>query len=89
MIHKNSVLSVERIDLDRLHVTEFMPRDLDRVKRYAALLTDQPDYDMEPIVVQPSPAGYAILNGHHRFTAHLVAGRRNILAIIQTGRSAP
>lgn len=58
-------------------------RDLARIQFYAELLATHPDQDTDPIIVEAiMPGYYSIYNGHHRFIAHVIAGRPVIGCIV-------
>lgn len=82
MIGHNQHVAVQRVKLDELVIGESLARDPDRVIRYYQLLVDNPDEDLEPIVLKPIPRGYVIENGHHRFLAYIMAGRSHALALV-------
>lgn len=87
MISRDATLAVERIPLGQLVIGEDLARDTSRVLTYTALLTGQPDHDMEPAIVERISADlYRIRNGHHRFVAAVIAGRADMLAVVVNER---
>jgi hypothetical protein len=71
------------VPLGNILIGEDLPRDPDKVQRYVGLLTEHPDEDMEPIILQAAPHGmFRIINGHHRFVAGIIAGRPRLLAVV-------
>lgn len=82
MIRSDAVSCVLRLPLSSLSVGETRSLDMRRVQEYAELLTDNPDHDMEPVIVESEGNKFKILNGHHRFVGYIVAGRPNIFAVV-------
>lgn len=87
MIAQAKQLSHLRLGLHELLVTELHERDERKVAEYVALLKKHPEADFDPILVEeyvvaPGKSLFAIRNGHHRFVASLIAGRRTMSAIV-------
>ena len=85
MIPAGATLSIKRIPLDCLFVTETHSCYPAKFQIYLDLLTNHPHDDVDPIVVMPSPEHpglYAIINGKHRFCASIMAGRIELLAVV-------
>jgi ParB-like chromosome segregation protein Spo0J len=83
MIPRAARLTIAHISVADLRPTEFWPRDPDRINRLVQLLLDSPEEELEPALVRPVPGGYAIQNGHHRWLAHLIAGRQTMLTLVE------
>lgn len=88
MIPRNAQLTVERIPLGHLVIGEDLERDHVRILKYANLLEDKPDHDMEPAIVESVGKNlYRIRNGHHRFLAAIICGRPDLLAVVISKRT--
>lgn len=81
MILPGAELSIQRIPLERLHVTEHQPRYPQRVMHYVRLLAEQAG-DPGLICVKEYGDGYEILDGHHRYCALILAGRPDALCLL-------
>ena len=85
MIPKTATLEVRRVPLDQLVIGENLTRDTRRVLAYSNLLSNDPDHDMEPVIVEPAGKDlYRLTNGHHRFVAAIISGRPDLLSIVVT-----
>lgn len=83
MIPKYADVEACYVPLGNILIGEDLPRDPDKVRAYAQLLTEHPDEDMEPVILQAAPNGlFRIINGHHRFVAGIIAGRTRLLAVV-------
>ena len=85
MIKHSSQLSIQRLPLSAIHITEYQVRYADRLLHYIELLTRHPDDAPGLISVQPSPQYpglYELLDGHHRFLAHVMTGRTTVLCLV-------
>ena len=86
MIDANATLTIQRIALSQLQVIETESCFPAKFDIYLQLLRDNPDLDVEPLIVTASPTHenmFAIKNGKHRFCASIMAGRRDVLCIIE------
>ena len=88
MIKAGAHLRIERIPLAQLQVVEtdtpgtYFP---EKFALYLKLLQEYPDQDVDPLIVYKSaehPGMYAIRNGKHRFTASIIAGRKDALCVV-------
>jgi hypothetical protein len=84
MIAQGARLRIERLLLSQLIVTETASYFPEKFAIYLDLLTAYPEQDVDPLIVKPSvhPGLFAIDNGKHRFTASIMAGRKDALCII-------
>ena len=83
MIQADAKLSIRRIPLSQLHVTETEACYPERFALYLQLLCDHPELDVDPLVVRPSvPGMFGIRNGKHRFCSSIMAGRPDALCIV-------
>lgn len=87
MILKGSHYTVAFIPLCDLHVNagEYQLRSPERVIYYMKLMQEHPHDAPGLLFVQPSPyhkGAYEILDGHHRFCAHILVGRAEALCLI-------
>lgn len=85
MILPDAMLSITRIPLSRLIVTEHQPRHFDRLKHYYDLLILPENAHKAPGLISVKPRGdgyYEILDGHHRYCAHILAGRCEALCLV-------
>ncbi len=89
MIKTTSKLTIQRIPLSQLQIVEIgepwtcFP---EKFALYLKLLQEHPELDVDPLIVQPNPAFpgmYAVQNGKHRFTASIVAGRKDVLCVVE------
>jgi ParB-like nuclease domain len=84
VIKDGSSFKIEDLNLSQLRVYENQERYPDRVLHYVKLLKEHPDEDPGFILVKPRDGGYEILDGHHRYVAHILTGRSVALCIIIT-----
>jgi hypothetical protein len=83
MIPATAHTTVRHVPVGSILIGEDLHRDVNKVITYAALLEDNPDQDMEPVILHTTVSGmYRIVNGHHRFVAAIIAGRPELLAVI-------
>jgi hypothetical protein len=88
MIKSGAQLTIARIPLSQLQVLELTEWTCfpEKFALYLKLLQDNPHLDVDPLIVQPNPdfpGMYAIINGKHRFTASIVAGRKDALCVVE------
>jgi hypothetical protein len=92
MVSNSSQLSAKWLPLWLLvvdHADHQTPMDMAQLQWFVEWLTAHPDASTDPIVVAPWSRGvYRVLNGRHRFVAHLLAGRQQIAAVIVEGAHA-
>lgn len=84
MIKQGSKLSIERISIQDLRVFEAQKRYPDRVTHYLSVLAEDESgtSDLGVIYVKPRDRGYEILDGHHRYVALILAGRKDALCLV-------
>lgn len=85
MIKPDAKLSVVKLDLDEIQVKEFQERYPDRLMHYVKLLKEHPGEYAGFLSVTPSNTNsgmYALLDGHHRFVASIMTGRKDALCIV-------
>lgn len=85
MISKEATLSIRRIPLDALHVGDYDPRYTSMIMKYVEQLREFPGHDTGYIRVKPSPIHpglFMIDDGHHRFIAHQIVGRKDMLCVV-------
>lgn len=86
MIRATTKLSIMVVPLERLQVREFQIRDIAQVEMYYHLLLQHTGSYAGLISVKPSdlyPGMFAILDGHHRYCASILAGRHDALCVIE------
>lgn len=86
MIRPDARLSIQRVPLERLQVKEYQPRYPGRLLHYIGLLTDNPGMYAGLLYATPSdthPGMLAILDGHHKFAAAIIAGRPDVLCVVE------
>lgn len=86
MISPDAKLSIRRISLECLQIKEYQARYPGRLLHYIGLLTENPGQYAGLLYVTPSNthAGmFAILDGHHKFAAAIIAGRPDVLCIVE------
>ena len=91
MIVPGTRVRLAHVPLERILVTECQRRYPERVLHYVRLLSDPAHADHAAGFVHLAPYGtrepdgtplYTVLDGHHRYVAHLLAGRTRVLALI-------
>lgn len=85
MISPDAKLSLELLPLECLQCKLYEPRYLDRLLLYVQKLRESPNEYAGVLHVVPSdthPGLYVILDGHTRFCASLLVGRRDALCLI-------
>lgn len=96
MIVPGTRFAVAEVPIERIVVTETgQPRYPDRVNHYVRLLSDPAHQDDFAGLVHLAPYGmhakdrgamprrmYTLLDGHHRFIASVISGRKTVLALI-------
>jgi hypothetical protein len=88
MIKAGATLRIARLPLSSLVVQETVSCFPVKFNIYLGLLTEHPDQDVDPIIVKPldgHPGLYCIQNGKHRYAASIIAGRPDVLAVIEEG----
>jgi hypothetical protein len=76
LIHPDARLSAAWLPLNRLVVGETEEKDIERVRFYLNLMDASGLHAEPPLTVRPIEYGYfMILNGHHKFMAHILAGK--------------
>jgi hypothetical protein len=86
MIRQDATLRIQRIPLCDIHVCEYEVRFPETLLGYITALMEHPDCDMELLHLKPSPIHakmYALANGYHKFCAHIMAGRRDALCVVE------
>ncbi len=85
MIKADAKLHIEVIPLGCLLVNEFEQRYPERLQHYIDLLNAHPGSYAGFLSVVPSdtyPGLFCILDGHHRFCAAILTGRKDVLAVV-------
>lgn len=83
MIPCTAQLEAAWLPLGALCVLQYEPRNLERVAFYLDLLRRYPGQHVgPPIAVTPFDGRYEILDGHHRYLAHILAGRTHAPCVI-------
>lgn len=91
MIQPGTQLTIVRVPLAQILLTECQPRYPERVLHYFRLLTDPTHADAYAGLVSLAPYGsnakdgtplYTLLDGHHRYAAHVLAGRTHLLGVL-------
>jgi hypothetical protein len=89
MIPADARLSIQILSLSQILVWEVQERYVNRVLHYIQLLKEHPGEYARVVSVSPSvdyPGLYERLDGHHRFAASLLTGRKDILALVIAAR---
>lgn len=86
MIPASAFVEVKIIPIRKLHVREYQVRYPDRLTHYLNLLALPGNADSYPglIIVRRRKTGYEILDGHHRYCALVLSGRRDALCAVVT-----
>lgn len=91
MIVPGTRIYLAEVPVERIVISECQPRYPDRVNHYFNLLSDPRHADSFAGLVHLAPYGvntltgkqqYTLLDGHHRYLASVIAGRRTVLALI-------
>ena len=85
MIASDAQLSIRRLPLSCLVVTETASCWPGKFMTYLGLLQDNPDQDVDTLIVAPLPKYpglFVVCNGKHRFAASIMAGRSDVLAVV-------
>jgi hypothetical protein len=85
VIKPDATLSIQRISLSKILVTEFQERYTAQLLHYIQLLTDHPGEYAGLLHVTPSdthPGLFVLLEGHHRYVASIMCGRPDVLAVV-------
>lgn len=82
VIKRDSRLEIKRIPLQDLRIFEHQKRYFDKLETYMEILDTYPDEDPGFILVKPRDFGYEVLDGHHRYCAHVMSGRSDALCIV-------
>lgn len=84
MIKADAKLSIQRIPIECLQVKIHQQRICERLMDYITAMTQHPGQDIL-LNVTPSdthPGMYCILDGHHRFLASIMVGRKDALCVV-------
>jgi len=85
MIRADAKLSIQRIPLEHIQVKEYQERFPIQLNRYMHLLLAHPGEYAGFLCVQPSTTHkgmFELLDGHTRFCASIMTGRKDVLAVI-------
>ncbi|MGI9061609.1 MAG: hypothetical protein ACR2H5_23880 [Ktedonobacteraceae bacterium] len=85
MIIPDAKLSIKRLSLSDIVVVEYQERYSARLSHYISLLQQHPGEYAGLLAVAPSkthPGMYTLLDGHHRFVASIMTGRRDALCVV-------
>lgn len=85
MITQGSKLSIRRIPIERLIVQEAKPRYTSMVMLYVDKMRSHPHDEPGMIRVKPVhgyPGLFVIDDGHHRYVASIIVGRKDMLCIV-------
>ena len=85
MIKPDAKLSIQRISLSNIIITEFQQRYPSKLNLYIQLLQEHPGEYAGFVSVQPSKIYeglYELLDGHHRYVASIMTGRKDVLAVV-------
>ncbi len=84
MIKPDAKLTIQRIPLECLQVKMYESRHVERLLSYISAVRQHPDHDVL-LNVAPSdthPGMYYIQDGHHRFAAAIMTGRKDALCVV-------
>lgn len=85
MISPKARLSIRAIPLECIQIKEYQERYLDRLHHYITLMKEHPEMYAGCSFVAPSdthPGMFALLDGHTRFCASIMTGRRDVLCVV-------
>ena len=85
MIRRDARLALVWLPLSRLVVTEYQPRDPQRVLHYVERMKRPENEGKAPHVLSVRALGdgyYGLLDGHHRHCAHIILGRSEALCLV-------
>lgn len=85
MIRRGSTFEVKRIPISQITIYECQERYPERVLHYVELMRKYPEMDCGFIIVSPDGNGRFLCDdGHHRYCAAILTGRKDLLAIVVT-----
>lgn len=82
MIPLSAQIELKYIPISDIIISDLNTIDINRISFYVKLLEENKDKDTDPIIIKQYQDKYTIYNGHHRFLAHIAAGRTKIIAIL-------
>jgi hypothetical protein len=83
VIKRGAQLTVARVPICQMRITEYQKRYPDRLTHYLGLLEQNATDDLGVIYLKPfDSGGYEVLDGHHRYVAYVMSGRPDALALI-------
>lgn len=85
MIRPDAKLSIRTLPLDCIQIKEYQVRYPDKLNLYMQLLQAHPWEHAGLLSVTPSGTHggmYTLLDGHHRFVASIMTGRKDALCIV-------
>jgi hypothetical protein len=82
LIKRGAQLTVQRVPISRMRITENQKRYPDRLTHYLRLLETNDTDDLGVIYLKPYGDDFEVLDGHHRYCAYVMAGRPDGLALI-------
>lgn len=91
MLSPDAHISIQRIPLECLQVKDYDNRYIDMVALYVEQLCRYPHNDAGLIRVFPSTTHqgmWTIDDGHHKFCAYVIAGRKDALCLVIEGNKA-
>lgn len=86
MIKPDAKLSIAVVPLDCIQVREFQLRDIEVVVKYYHMLLRYPAQFLGLLYLVPSETHqgmYTLLDGHRRYCAYILAGRSEVLSVIE------
>lgn len=82
MIKRGAQLTVARVPISQMRITEYQKRYPDRLTHYLRLLEQNESDDLGVIYLKPFGMDFEVLDGHHRYVAYVMSGRSDALALI-------
>jgi hypothetical protein len=85
MIKSDAKLTITCLLLEQIQIREYQQRYPNRLLHYVQKLLDHPGEYAGFLSVVPSDTHegmYALLDGHHRFVASIIAGRKDALCVV-------
>lgn len=84
MISKDARITIRRVPLEQIHVHECQERYEEKLNLYMHLLRAHPGQYAGIAFLAPCSqhGGFYVQDGHHKFVASIMTGRRDMLSAI-------
>lgn len=82
MIKRGAQLTIARVPISKMRVTEYQKRYPERLTHYLRMLDQNDTDDLGVIYLKPYENDFEVLDGHHRYCAYVMSGRSDALSLI-------